>query len=142
MKLFDTSLWPGESGFFLDTAGQPVPYFCEELHRLALDRALRQNDFAVVNPYNSILCAAARSDGCKVKAEMPSGDCWHSFCSGRDAVLDIPATLFSADLVCTCVCKTPAPMFHLITSGQAIKKGSQRVAFRRAIARARAALER
>ena len=60
MKLFDTSLLPGESGFFLDTAGQPVPYFCEELHRLALDRALHQNDFVVVNPYErySLCCGS------------------------------------------------------------------------------------
>jgi hypothetical protein len=102
MKLFDTSLLPGKAELIMDKAGQPVPYFCEELHRLALDRTLHQNDFFVVNPYNGILCAAARSDGCKVKAAMPSGDCWHSFCSGRAAVLDIPAILFSADLVCTC----------------------------------------
>ena len=63
MKLFDTSLLPGQAEFFMDTAGQPVPYFCEELqlfyvltgsadlHSLALDCTLRQNDFAVVNPY-------------------------------------------------------------------------------------------
>ena len=63
MKLFDTSLLPGKAEFFMDTAGQPVPYFCEELqlfyvltgsaelHSLALDCTLRQNDFAVVNPY-------------------------------------------------------------------------------------------
>ena len=31
MKLFDTSLLPGKAEFFMDTAGQPVPYFCEEL---------------------------------------------------------------------------------------------------------------
>ncbi len=69
MKLFDTSLLPGESGFFLDTAGQPVPYFCEELHRLALDRALRQNDFVVVNPYErySLCCGSVerlQSESC------------------------------------------------------------------------------
>ncbi len=63
MKLFDTSLLPGKAEFFMDTEGQPVPYFCEELqlfyvltgsaelHSLALDCTLRQNDFAVVNPY-------------------------------------------------------------------------------------------
>lgn len=70
MKLFDTSLLPGKAEFFMDTAGQPVPYFCEELqlfyvltgsaelHSLALDCTLRQNDFAVVNPYErySLCC--------------------------------------------------------------------------------------
>lgn len=59
MKLFDTSLLPGKAEF-LDTAGQLVPYFCEELHRLALDCTLRQNDFPVVNPYErySLCCGS------------------------------------------------------------------------------------
>ena len=121
MKLFDTSLLPGKAEFFMDTTGQPVPYFCEELqlfyvltgsaelHSLALDCTLRQNDFAVVNPYERYVrnwcspalailsrCAAARSDGCKAKAAMPSGGFWHSFCSGRAAVLGILTILFSA----------------------------------------------
>lgn len=69
MKLFDTSLLPGEAEFIMDKAGQPVPYFCEELHRLALDRALRQNDFVVVNPYErySLCCGSVerlQSESC------------------------------------------------------------------------------
>lgn len=69
MKLFDTSLLPGKAEFIMDTAAQPVPYFCEELHRLALDRALRQNDFSVVNPYErySLCCGSVgrlQSESC------------------------------------------------------------------------------
>lgn len=60
MKLFDTSLLPGKAEFIMDKAGQPVPYFCEELHRLALDCTLRQNDFSVVNPYERyFLCCGS-----------------------------------------------------------------------------------
>ena len=55
MKMFDTSLLLGKMEIFMDTDGQPVPYFCEELHSLTLDCTLRQNDFP---------CAAARILSC------------------------------------------------------------------------------
>ena len=105
MKLFDTSLLPGKAEFLWIPQDSRFRISVKNCTVWLWTAHCTRTIFPWSIHMNGILRAAARSDGCKVKAAMPSGDCWHSFCSGRAAVLDIPAILFSADLVCTCVSK-------------------------------------